>query len=448
MRMPPLAVNRVCIDAFNISLPKGSGIATYARNLNATARRLGVETQILYGPSEAPGDDKLINEVMLFDAASAPSIRRRMSLLKASFRTASAMDRTASGFVPTGEVIRRGVEASAPPCEGVWTAQDIFHESNRRYAALGRFTRLRFATGDLAPPEVVHWTCPLPIQAAGARNLYTIHDLVPLRLPFATLDNKRRFLSLSREICGTADQVVTVSEHSKQDLVRLLGVDEARVTVTYQSVDIPKAMLDVKDEEVAREIQGVFGLDWRDYFIFFGAIEPKKNLGRVIEAYLASGVRAPLVIIGGAAWLDESETRLLYPDLVEMNVLREGLMRRADRVRRYDYLPFRLLVSLIRGARATLLPSLYEGFGLPVLESMLLGTPVISSTEGALPEIAGDAALLVDPYDALALRRAIMAIDADADLRRELSDRGLRQAEKFSPQAYAHRLEDLYRKLS
>jgi glycosyltransferase involved in cell wall biosynthesis len=131
-----------------------------------------------------------------------------------------------------------------------------------------------------------------------------------------------------------------------------------------------------------------------------------------------------------------------------MNVLREGLMRRADRVRRYDYLPFRLLVSLIRGARATLLPSLYEGFGLPVLESMLLGTPVISSTEGALPEIAGDAALLVDPYDALALRRAIMAIDADADLRRELSDRGLRQAEKFSPQAYAHRLEDLYRKLS
>jgi len=102
-------------------------------------------------------------------------------------------------------------------------------------------------------------------------------------------------------------------------------------------------------------------------------------------------------------------------------------------------------VSLIRGARATLFPSLYEGFGLPVLESMLLGTPVLTSTEGSLPEVAGDAALLVDPYDVDAIRQGILTLDADEDLRSELSARGREQAEKFSPERYQARLEEAYR---
>jgi len=189
----------------------------------------------------------------------------------------------------------------------------------------------------------------------------------------------------------------------------------------------------------------VFGLDWRGYFLFFGAIEPKKNLARIIEAYLASGVSAPLIIIGGRAWLDEDQVALMYPDIVELSEARDGVIRRADRIRRYEYLPFTLLVSLIRGAKATLLPSLYEGFGLPVLESMLLGTPVITSTEGSLPEIAGDSALLVDPYDTQAIRRAIVALDEDADLRADLARRGVGQAAKFSSAAYRQKLADLYR---
>jgi glycosyltransferase involved in cell wall biosynthesis len=294
----------------------------------------------------------------------------------------------------------------------------------------------------------MHWTCALPLRAPGRANLYTLHDMIPFRLPFTTLDNKARSLSLCREIAATADRIVTVSEHSKTDIVRILGIDEARVAVTYQSVDIPAALTARPDGEVAREVEGVFGLGWRSYFLFFGAIEPKKNLARVIEAYLGAAVAAPLVIIGGKAWLEADETRLLYPDLVQGRTLTEGRWRRADRVRVYDYLPFSLLVSLIRGARATLLPSLYEGFGLPVLESMLLGTPVLSSTGGALPEIAGDAAVLVDPYDALAIREAIIALDADESLRDELSRRGRLRAETFSPETYRQRLAELYASLA
>jgi glycosyltransferase involved in cell wall biosynthesis len=112
-----------------------------------------------------------------------------------------------------------------------------------------------------------------------------------------------------------------------------------------------------------------------------------------------------------------------------------------------DYVPFRLLVNLIRGARAVLFPSLYEGFGLPALESMLLGTPVITSNTASMPEVVGDAAIKVDPYDVSALVQAIQALDRDATLRARLAEAGPRQAALFSPERYAARLEALYARL-
>ena len=110
-------------------------------------------------------------------------------------------------------------------------------------------------------------------------------------------------------------------------------------------------------------------------------------------------------------------------------------------------MPFSMLISLIRGAKATLFPSLYEGFGLPVLESMALSTAVLTSTGGSLPEVAGDAAVIVDPYDVQAMTRGIQALDADEGLRLDLQARGLVQAGKFTPEAYQARLADLYRKV-
>jgi glycosyltransferase involved in cell wall biosynthesis len=103
-----------------------------------------------------------------------------------------------------------------------------------------------------------------------------------------------------------------------------------------------------------------------------------------------------------------------------------------------------MLISLIRGAKGLLFPSLYEGFGLPVLEAMTLSTAVLSSTAGALPEIAGEAALLVDPYDVQAITRGIRSLDTDASLRSELEVRGRTQAAKFSPEAYRARLTEAY----
>jgi glycosyltransferase involved in cell wall biosynthesis len=344
----------------------------------------------------------------------------------------------------TGLVDARQLERNLPPSDMMWTGSEVFDRANAIFGAYGLFTPVRFAGEEALRPEVMHWTCPLPMQAKRTANLYTIHDLVPLKLPFATLDNKRRFHQMCRALCRRADRIVTVSETSKKDLIEVFGIEEDRIAVTYQAVDLPPAMLAQSDEEVARAVEGAFGLDWRGYYIFFGAIEPKKNLARVVEAYLTSGVDAPLVIVGGRAWLDDEETQLLYPDLIQVSTLREGELKRADRIRRYEYLPFPTLVRLIRGARATLLPSLYEGFGLPVLESMLLRTPVITSTGGSLPEVAGDAALMVDPYDASAICSAIMALDSDEGLRKELVEKGVRQAAKFGPEPYKAKLAELY----
>lgn len=423
---------------------KGSGVATYGINLNSSLQGIGVATHLLYGPEQGLLKEPLVNEMRLFDAAK-PTRSRFAEVARQLKGLGPPRRRRAQSVSSSGAIVTRQIARRAPPCAALWASADLFHGANRAFAAWGRFTPLAFDESERPGPSVMHWTYVLPLRAERRPNLYTIHDLVPIRLPYTTLDNKRRYYELCQQICASADRIVTVSERSKQDIVDIFKVDESRVAVTYQAVDLPRSLLERPDAEVIGEVEGMFGLGWKNYFLFFGAIEPKKNLARVIEAYLGSGVTTPLVVIGGKTWLDDDQTALMYDDLVEVSVVRDGVIRRADRVRLYDYLPFGLLVSLIRGAKATLFPSLYEGFGLPVLESMMLGAPVLTSTEGSLPEIAGDAALIVDPYDVQAIRRGVVALDRDADLRAELVRRGVEQAAKFSLQAYQARLAELYR---
>jgi glycosyltransferase involved in cell wall biosynthesis len=436
----------IALDAFNLTLPKGYGIATYTRNLNDAIRAIGYQTQLVYGPERGVPNDPLLAQINLFDSPKQKPSSGLMATLSQSLRVAKSpfFGRKVRPVPVKGEVMTDQVARHAPLVDGIWAGHDIFHTANRAYSAFGKFTSIRFEAG-AAAPNLMHWTCPLPLRAPGRPNIYTLHDLVPLRLPYTTTSNKRRYLSLCREICASADMIATVSEISKQDLVRILGVPETKVAVTYQAVNLPPAILAADESVVAAEVQSMFGLGWRDYFVFYGAIEPKKNLARVIEAYLTSGVESPLLVIGGKGWLDKAETQLLYPDLLQASAPHEGALRRGERVRCYEYMPFGLLTSLVRGARAVLAPFLYEGFGLPMLEAMQLGTPVLGSTGGAMPEVAGDAALLVNPYDVNAIRGAIRTLDADADLRQELSVRGRQQALVYSPEAYRTRLLELYR---
>ncbi|TFW13542.1 glycosyltransferase family 1 protein [Brevundimonas intermedia] len=432
----------ICIDGFNLALSRGTGIATYGRNLLTNAQVLGLETQVLYGPLAARSQNNVLNETALVDAERPPQkLNRKAKARRLRGTLMTRFGRSAHSIIPSGEVIwpsRSG--GGKPTADRFWAAQNLFALANRSMSAYGKSTPLTFdASTDTPAPDVMHWTAPLPLHAKGLPNIYTLHDLIPLRLPHTTLDNKDTFMALCREVVRRADHIAVVSETTRQDVIRILGVPEDRVTNTYQAVSLPAALMQRSQEDVTTELEGVFNLGWKDYFLHFGAIEPKKNLGRIVEAYLASGSKTPLVLIGGKAWLDEGETALLN------QVKRDGGPS-ADRIRQYEYMPFSMLISLIRGAKATLFPSLYEGFGLPVLESMALSTAVLTSTGGALPEVAGDAAVIVDPYDVQTITRGIRSLDQDDAMREAMVERGLSQASLFTPEAYQERLRSLYRK--
>jgi len=240
----------------------------------------------------------------------------------------------------TGKVVTATFRDRLPHFDEIWNTQDLFQQA----AAHQRFFSGRLAVTIPNQPKLMHWTYPLALRVRGARNIYTMHDLVPLRLPYTTLDNKRRYFRLARMLARDADHIVTVSDASKRDIMSLLGLPEERVTNTYQAVDIPKKLRDVPMPQVQAEIDGSFGLEAGKYWMFFGAIEPKKNVGRLIQAYLASGVPGPLVIVGKKAWKSEDELRLLYDDHVKYLVQEGSILRTRHRIMMLDYVPFRLLV--------------------------------------------------------------------------------------------------------
>lgn len=418
------------IDGRNLDLEKGTGVATYARNLSYCLRDMGYRVDVLYGKRSAPSMTDIMKEISFFDINVAPvSVVRRLA--QATLNIFQATFGYQATEVPiTGTVITNNFYSRLPHFDRIQNAPELFSQA---HGAFGLFKRLR-KVYPACMPDLMHWTYPLPLYVPGIPNIYTIHDLVPLRLPFTTLDNKQHYYRLVSAIARTADHIVTVSESSKRDIMGLLGIPEERITNTYQAVSIPDCYAKKSDNDVQREIEGIFGLGFKGYFLFWGAIEPKKNLGRLVEAYLASGVRTPLVIAGTPAWMANDELRLL-------NALGATSERR---IMQFDYVPFGLLVSLIKGAKAAVFPSLYEGFGLPVLEAMLLGTPVITTNISSLPEVAGDSAILVDPYNAQEIARAIRTLDADEARREALAALGRVQAAKFSAEAYRERLSHVY----
>lgn len=429
--------SRVCIDGYNLALPKGTGIATYSRNLLVGIEKIGLKPEALFGPLSRLNVDDIVNEANI---ASNDDSARHVSRQELFTQTWMARwGRNAWPVVPSGKVLWPSNQV--PHADRYWIGPSLFRYAKRSFGRSGAATPLSFKSRSDAPrPDVMHWTSPMTIHARGMPNIYTFHDLIPLRLPHATTDQTGTYLRLVNTVLRHADHIAVVSETTKRDLIELLGVPEQKITNTYQSVELPVGLTDLSVEQSKRDIDNAFDLSWKSYFLHFGAIEPKKNLARVIQAYLSSGVSAPLVLVGGRAWMSEEETALL--EEIQRN---EGSA--SKRIRQYEYLPFDLLASLIRGAKATLFPSLYEGFGLPVLESMAMGTAVITSTAGSLPEISGGAAILVPPYDVQALAVAIRTVDADEAMALDMSLKGLKQAQKFSSDNYHARLRVLYAKV-
>lgn len=436
---------RIYLDGYNLALEQGTGVATYARNLSFQLRDLNAEVGVLYGTeSSTISITPLIREIGFFDVkvGRPPVWVRALHNFRRALTT--PFGEVATEVPMNGQVVHEPFRNRLPHYDKIWNVQGLFDAQRLHFSLYRQRMNVHFRN----PPQVMHWTYPLALKVTGAKNIYTMHDLVPLRLPYTTLDNKRMYYRLTRQLARRADHIVTVSEASKRDIVNLLGVPEERVSNTYQSVEIPAKYANKPLDDVRMEIEGTFGLTMGRYFMFFGAIEPKKNIGRLIEAYLASGVTDPLIIVGKKAWKSRQELRLLTDNEHITYLLQRGSVTETrQRIMLQKYAPFPLLVSLIRGAKAVLFPSLYEGFGLPALEAMLLGTPVMTSNTASMPEVTGDAALQVDPYDVSQMVEAIRSLDRDADLRGRLAEAGPRQAALFSPQRYQARLRAVYERV-
>ena len=427
---------RIMIDGLNLALSQGTGVATYARNLSYCIKQNGHHLSVLYGKPVAAEKDPLLREAMFFD-----NVRKDRALPEYYLDLIRSFAPYSPSEIPqTGQVLREQIAESLPDADVFYNIKNLFFKASAKFEHFGGMVEVTLPE----KVDIAHWTYPAPIRVKGARNIYTMHDVVPIKLPYTTLDVKRHYINMLRRIAKSADHIVTVSDVSKRDIVETLGISDARVTNTYQSVSIPEAMLQDSDRQLDINLEtinpdaslnvkgGVRQVRRGEFFLYVGAIEPKKNLKRILEGYLASGAPQPLVVVGRQAWQCEDEMKMIE--------------RATDRIVYLDYVPFSMLVTLMRSARALVFASLYEGFGLPVLEAFQCGAPVITADASSTAEVAGDAALLVDPYDTRSIRDAFRALGAEdtADLRREMSEKGRRRAAAFSQDRIAARLEDCY----
>jgi len=270
----------------------------------------------------------------------------------------------------------------------------------------------------------------LPPLRTGKRIL-TIHDLSFLRYPEGAHPRLRWYLTqaVPRSI-GQADLVLAPSQNTKRDLIELLGVEAGRVEVLYEGVEERFHPL---DEESLAPVRGRYGLDF-PFILTVGTLEPRKNHVGLLQAYSLLKGRHPhrLVIAGGKGWLYEG----IFQEVERLSL--------EERVFFLGYVPEEDLLALYNLADLFVFPSFYEGFGLPPLEAMACGTPVVTSNTSSLPEVVGDGALLVPPQEIEALAEAMEKALRDPSLWEELRSKGLERARRFSWSGAAKRLLAIY----
>ncbi|MGE0260074.1 MAG: glycosyltransferase, partial [Alphaproteobacteria bacterium] len=260
---------RIYYDGLNLSLTHGTGIATYTRTLARIARDLGNEVGAVYSSPHRLPAHPLLREIAFFDPNNAARISRRRGLYyRVIDQVLCARGLKTNPVDMTGAIVTDQFKKRMPLEDKIFVVRDLFTNARIFYSWSGRFAEMEFDNR----PDIMHCTYQMPLRAKGTCNIYTIHDLVPLRLPFATLDNKRQSYRLLRKIAAEADHIVTVSENSKQGIVSLLGVPEERVTNTYEAVEFPPELTERTDDVVAEQLRGSYQLEFQNYLLFYGAL--------------------------------------------------------------------------------------------------------------------------------------------------------------------------------
>lgn len=277
----------------------------------------------------------------------------------------------------------------------------------------------------------------LPPTHPHTRTLLTVHDLSFIRSPQTASPRLRRYLMqvVPRSI-ARADHILADSTATKADVVDVYNTPASKITVLLSGVD--ERFAPVSDQTALRAVRDRYHIGAEPYIFSIGTIQPRKNYARLVEALARLRQRnlaVNLVIAGGKGWLEDE----IY------SAIRQHDMQ--DAVKFIGYAADEDLPALYSGASCCAFVSLYEGFGLPILESMACGTPVLTSNVSSLPEVAGDAAPMVPPRDVDAITNALHEILTDDGYHSDLRRRGFAQASRFTWAAAAHQLLDVYREL-
>jgi glycosyltransferase involved in cell wall biosynthesis len=273
--------------------------------------------------------------------------------------------------------------------------------------------------------DLLHTAAFVSPLVPPAPTVVTVYDLSFLHCPTAFGRGRRAYLHLmTRLSCRRARRIIAISESTRRDLVKQWGIPPSRILVAYPGVGEQYRPLPAEEVKAFRAKRGLP----EQFVLHLGTLQPRKNLVRLIQAYhrlRPEGAAVKLVLAGGKGWS-------YYPIMAEI----ESMDLRSD-VLLPGYVAAEELPLWYNAATVLAYPSLYEGFGLPVVEAMACQTPVVTSAASSLSEAAGDAALLVDPHDTEALADALHRALTNDSLRREMKARGRQQASKFSWQQTA-----------
>ena len=300
-----------------------------------------------------------------------------------------------------------------------------------------RFERLAMSV-ELAPfaLDVLHSPDFIPPAGARCPTVITVHDLAFLLYPRFLTRESARYYGQVDEAARIADHIIAVSESTKRDTVRLLGVPEEKITVIHEAAH--PLFTPITNEEALARVRTRYNLP-SEFILFVSTIEPRKNIPTLLRAFrrLRDNYKsqAVLAIAGNRGWLVEEVDAVIE----ELNL--------GEAVRCLGGVPNEELVYLYNAAKLFVLPSFYEGFGLPPLEAMACGTPVIVSNTSSLPEVVGDAGWLVNPEDVEGLTVAMYRILTDENLRHEMRSKGLKRAATFSWDRAARETIQVYQKV-
>jgi glycosyltransferase involved in cell wall biosynthesis len=375
----------LCMDARMLVTVAGTGVSSYARQLKRAHAAIS-------------GDHALLTDRIALDRSPSAPLGRAGRWLRA--------------LLP-GERSARTIGAGMG--ETLLFSPDVFRLAQVYFDVHRCPLPLRLP----GPPGIMHWTYPVPLAVAGWRNLYTVHDVIPLLHPELTHIDGRRYRRLLGRLSESATRFIAVSETARSEIIAAVGCPRSFVVDCGLAVDATPA--DLSDLPA--------GLTPDGFLLICGTVERRKNIAIALAAYRRSGVTMPLVVAGPDGWGAE--------EIAGEIAITPGAIR-------LPYLDRAAMHALIGHARAVVMPSLAEGFGLPVAEAMALGVPVATSDRGALAETAGDAALAFDPADMPDIATALGRLAGDDAARAALAAAGLRNAERFTPARFAERLTTAY----